>query len=292
MDWLSALVHFRKNNTACVVVLITQVSGSAPRAAGTRMLVTQNEVHGTIGGGALELEGISHARALMVCAAEGGNGVEHKGDKSDSLALVSCRQFNLAPELSQCCGGKVTLQFDCHFKNDFIVHVFGAGHVAQEVARLVQRLPCVATFHDTRADWLSQVSRLCERPDTSMSSGLHTKQIESSIFEHVESLDARACFLVMTHSHEMDMDVVEAVLTRADAVYCGLIASESKAAKFRNRLKRKGFSEAEVARLNAPLGQTIKTGNTPMEVAIAAMGDVLHARNQVGTHTACHRTAP
>ena len=55
----------------------------------------------------------------------------------------------------------------------------------------------------------------------------------------------------MTHSHEMDMVVAEAALPRADAAYCGLIAFASKAAKFRNRLKCRGFNVPEKERLTA-----------------------------------------
>ena len=270
MDWLDALVQCKQDNVACVVVLITDVQGSAPRSVGTRMVVTADKIYGTIGGGALELEGISHARALMdiacVC----------KQNK-----CVSSRLFNLAPELSQCCGGKVTLQFDCHLANDFVVHVFGAGHVAQELAKLLTRLPCVATFHDTRSDWLSQVETCAQQDSPVSSSQIKTRLLGDNVFAHVESLEPGAYYIIMTHSHEIDMDVVEAVLSRADAAYCGLIASKSKAAAFRKRLRRKGFTEQELLQLTAPIGQTIKTGNTPMEVAIAAASDVLNVKNRL-----------
>jgi xanthine/CO dehydrogenase XdhC/CoxF family maturation factor len=36
---------------------------------------------------------------------------------------------------------------------------------------------------------------------------------------------------------------------------------------------------SELARLTAPLGQHFQTGNTPMEVAVAAVSDLLHLRN-------------
>lgn len=267
MDWLNAVSHCRTNNLSCVVVMITEVTGSSPRSVGTRMVVTGKHIYGTIGGGALEMEGISHARALLDC-------------RGDIDAPVSTRQFNLGVELSQCCGGKVALQFDCHFANDFVLHVFGAGHVAQEVVRLVQRLPIRTFVHDTREDWLAQVDGLVSA-DKDTTSTITTCLIRTSIFQYIESLQPSAYYLTMTHSHEMDMEVVEAVLTRSDAAYCGLIASASKAAKFRNRLKRKGFNASEIGRLTAPLGQGVKTGNTPMEVAIAGIGDVLTVRATV-----------
>ena len=276
MDWLDALTHSRANNLSCVVVMITDVTGSAPRSVGTRMVITADHTYDTIGGGALEMEGISHARALLNCH-------EHKDSAND---LISTRCINLGAELSQCCGGKVSLQFDCHFANDFILHVFGAGHVAQEVVRLALRLPCITVVHDVRADWLSQVDDLLSA-ESSATTAVTTRLIDTGVFPYIEKLQPLAYYLVMTHSHEMDMEVVEAVLSRADAAYCGLIASRSKAAKFRNRLKRKGFNTTETERLTAPLGQGVKTGNTPMEVAVAGVGDVLTARAKVSEKRRC-----
>ncbi len=271
MDWLAALCHCRRDNSACVVVMVVHVTGSAPRTVGTRMVVTNEKVYGTIGGGALELEGIAHARALMDCS-------------SSSAPLgepVSTRIFSLGKELSQCCGGKVELQFDMHMANDFRLHVFGAGHVAQEIARIALRLPCVTMFHDSRADWLAHIDELVERDgDGVFASQVSTSLMNANTYQHIEALSPSAYYLVMTHSHELDMEVVEAVLSRGDSTYCGLIASRSKAVKFRHRLKRKGFDDQEIAQLTAPIGAGVETGNTPMEVAIAGVGDVLTARQR------------
>lgn len=263
MDWLQALADCRSKNRSCVLVTIMHVEGSAPRPAGTRMLVTADDIAGTIGGGALELEGISHARALLDCG--------------DSTPALSTHEYNLSKALSQCCGGKITLLFDHHRAQQDFLHVFGAGHVAQEVARLVKRLPLVAVFHDTRVDWLQKLDRVLQTNE-STTHHASSRLISDNIYQHVESLAPAAFYLVMTHSHEQDLEVVEAVLTRSDARYCGLIASKSKAASFRNRLSRKGFSSEEITRLTAPLGAAVRTGNTPMEVALAAMSDVLTIR--------------
>lgn len=272
MDWLTALCHCRRDNTSCVVVMVVHVAGSAPRTVGTRMVVTNKHVYGTIGGGALELEGITHARALMDCCSL----------STASSQAVCTRAFNLGKELSQCCGGKVELQFDAHMANNFKLHVFGAGHVAQEIARLALRLPCVAVFHDTRAEWLARIDGLVERDNESVvAPQVSTCLMSTNAYQHIEALSPSSYFLVMTHCHELDMEVVEAVLSRGDAAYCGLIASRSKATKFRNRLQRKGFENEEIAQLTAPIGTGVSTGNTPMEVAIAGVSDVLTARQRV-----------
>jgi xanthine dehydrogenase accessory factor len=168
----------------------------------------------TIGGGALELEAISHARALL-CS-------------SRSIPAVSSCQLALGQVLSQCCGGRVTLQFEYFPANDFIVHVFGAGHVAQELARVLSRLPCRATFHDSRVEWLEKVQTIIalgnnndsiagsKTEDSLTSTSVQTRLLESNLFMPVEQCEQGAYFVIMTHSHDMDLELVEAVLTRGD----------------------------------------------------------------------------
>lgn len=279
MHWLEALNKHKRINQSCVLVMIVKVEGSAPRPEGTRMLVSAESFSDTLGGGALELEAISHARALML--------------NSTESCSISTRTISLGSDLSQCCGGRVTLQFDCHFANSFVLHVFGAGHVAQEIARMAERLPCVTTFHDSRKDWLVRLGQVLTHapvqadhtgnawvPGGIAEASITTSLLGTDIFSAVETFQPNTFYIVMTHSHEMDFELVEAVLSRGDAAYCGLIASKSKAAQFRNRLKRKRFTADEISGLTAPLGRQIQTGSSPMEVAIAAMSDVLTTRQQ------------
>ena len=53
------------DGTPAVLVEVTQALGSAPREAGTRMLVSATQCEGTIGGGHLELKAIERARRLL-----------------------------------------------------------------------------------------------------------------------------------------------------------------------------------------------------------------------------------
>jgi len=266
VNWLAALNRSIEHNESCVLVTIVGVEGSSPRGAGTRMLVTQHELAGTIGGGALEHEAAQHARMLLL----------------DDICegIISERTFNLGSHLTQCCGGRVTLQFDCHWASEFTLHVFGAGHVAQEVCRIAQRLHAITTFHDARKSWLKKIEKTAVESSESGPSPnprIKTAALPEDVHTYVESLQPRSHYLIMTHSHELDMELVEAILSRNDSAYCGLIASKSKATSFKNRLERKGFTEAEINMLTAPMGTQLKTGNTPMEVAIAVMSDVINA---------------
>ena len=82
----------RKGETATLVTVLA-VSGSSPRNPGAHMLVLSNgTISGTIGGGELEWQAIEETRSDRTVAWQ--------------------REFILGPDLGQCCGGRLTLQFE------------------------------------------------------------------------------------------------------------------------------------------------------------------------------------
>lgn len=282
MTWIAAFERHRRRGDACVLVTVVALRGSAPRGVGSRMLVSRTGIADTIGGGALEHAARAHARAML---AAGG-----------TRPRVESRSWTLGKALSQCCGGRAALGFEYVPACDFRLEVFGAGHVARELAALARRLPCIATFHDSRTDWLAGIGAdepVGIAPDIDLGAPapgaadgpgiVRASVLPDNVHGAVEHCRPGSLYLVLTHSHELDLEVCEAVLSRGDASYLGLIASRSKARSFGRRLARKGFTEAELEGLVAPLGRGtgVRTGNTPAEVAIAAMADVLTARERV-----------
>jgi xanthine dehydrogenase accessory factor len=87
----------------------------------------------------------------------------------------------------------------------------------------------------------------------------------------VDDAPAGAMVLVMTHSHALDLEIVERALRRSDLGFVGLIGSETKAAKFRAQLLRK---DVPVEKLVCPIG-LFKGGKHPAEVAVSAVAQVL-----------------
>jgi xanthine dehydrogenase accessory factor len=231
-----------------VEIRVKESRGSAPRDAGTRMWVGATEAHGTIGGGNLEYTALKIAREMLL------SGEAHRS-----------RKFALGDALGQCCGGAVTLEFNLTetMQSDPVnlhVALFGAGHVGKELARILERLPCHLTWIDPRPDVFP------------MEVGANVRVvIEEEAAWMVDEAPAGACYLVMTHSHALDLEIIERALKRSDARFIGLIGSETKAAKFRARLKARGI---DTSRLVCPLG-LVKAGKHPAEVAVSIAAQVI-----------------
>src|SRR5262249_16785869 len=93
-----------QGESAVVRVLVAEVRGSAPREAGTCMLVVSSGIYGTIGGGNLEWQAMRAAHSLLAGGA--------------MTPSVQLRRLVLARELGQCCGGVVQLWLDRFTKED------------------------------------------------------------------------------------------------------------------------------------------------------------------------------
>jgi xanthine dehydrogenase accessory factor len=235
-----------------IEIHVVETRGSAPREAGTRMWVGAHEVRGTIGGGNLEYTALKIAREMLL------SGEAHRE-----------RRFALGDSLGQCCGGAVTLRFIK--KESFVeenipafpIALFGAGHVGKEIAAILGRLPCSLLWVDPRPDiFPAQIAANVR------------VVIEEEPQWMVDEAPAGACYLVMTHSHALDLELVERILQRGDAQFVGLIGSETKAAKFRLRLEQKKIASE---RLVCPLG-AFKAGKHPAEIAVSAVAQLLQRR--------------
>ncbi|WP_207476273.1 xanthine dehydrogenase accessory protein XdhC [Arenibaculum pallidiluteum] len=245
-DWLAALAACRGAREAAVLVTVAAVEGSAPREAGAKMLVTAARQAGTIGGGTLEFETVQRARRLL-----------RDGARSPVLETLP-----LGPALGQCCGGKVTLLLEPVLPPGLTLYLFGAGHVGREVASVLGGLPGIAIqWIDPRED---------EFP-AAVPTGI--RRIVSDVPEaEVLEAPADAAFLVMTHSHELDLRLVETVLRRGAFRWLGLIGSATKRARFEKRLAARGL---DPARLSCPVGVAGIRDKHPRAIAIAVAADIL-----------------
>jgi xanthine dehydrogenase accessory factor len=157
--------------------------------------------------------------------------------------------------------------------------LFGAGHVGQALATILSGLPCRVKWFDSREEFASRARGFA---------GTNTEVISMENPDLViDQCPAHAWYLVMTHSHELDMQLIESILARKDIEFCGLIGSRSKGAKFRNRLKRRQYTDQEIGRLTSPIGLDQVGGKRPMEVAVSVAAQLISLRQQLSRESDC-----
>jgi xanthine dehydrogenase accessory factor len=244
-----------------ILITVTQTQGSVPRETGTWMVVTEGGIIGTLGGGNVEYQAIAHA----------------KNFKNES-EQTKC--FALGPSLGQCCGGVMELSFErinesqlalLETKRDVAckpIALFGGGHVGRAIVNALAPLPYRVTWVDSRdeifpEDVPSKV--VCE----------HSDPVQSA----VANLAAGSAVLIMSFSHAEDLEIIQQCLKRyreqSDLPFIGLIGSKTKWATFQNRLRERGFTDAELARVTCPIGVSGISGKEPEVIAVAVAAQLL-----------------
>ena len=88
-------------------------------------------------------------------------------------------------------------------------------------------------------------------------------------------LDARTAMIALTHDPKIDDPALAAAL-KSDLFYIGALGSKKTHASRMQRLKDKGFGEAEIARIHGPIGLAIGAMGAA-EIAIAIMAEMTRA---------------
>lgn len=299
-DWLAWLRAIdRRTPSAMVSVLATE--GSAPRAAGTRMIVTAQAFTGTIGGGNLEFQTIEQARAIL----------------AQPPGSWRVQDFPLGPLLGQCCGGRVRLLVEHidparlgwlaqatdgqalvsrlgathveRFVGDTVaadvvtargerpgvgaqfaerigeyrrpLYLFGAGHVGQAIAHHAEKLPLRLAWFDTR-------------PPFGSIAGV-ALIADGSIEQCVADVPEDGAVAILTHDHGLDYLLTRAALCRGSVAFVGLIGSVTKRARFVSRLAKDGIPADTIARLTCPIGIEGIVGKEPDVIAISVLAQLL-----------------
>ncbi|HCS23076.1 MAG TPA: xanthine dehydrogenase accessory protein XdhC [Alphaproteobacteria bacterium] len=247
-SWLSTLADLSARRVPCVLITVMEAKGSTPREAGTKMVVTADAQFGTIGGGNLEFEAVAEARKLLEAA----------------ISTAAVKDYPLGPKLAQCCGGAVSVLLESFIPTGKKLYLFGAGHVGREVVSVLSALPLDIVWVDSReGEFPAALPAHCKQ------------KLTSAPLAEAENIDDNAYVLVMTHSHDLDYDIVRAVLQRGRFAYLGLIGSATKRARFEKRLTVDGITPEGLARLVCPIGVGGVTGKHPREIAIAVAAQLL-----------------
>jgi len=146
--------------------------------------------------------------------------------------------------------------------------ITGAVHISQALAPIGQLLGYDVTIVDPRTAFASierfpDVKVIAEWPDVALPP---------------LAIDHYTAFVALTHDPKIDDPALEHALSR-DCFYIGALGSRKTHAKRVERLKQAGISEADIARIHAPIGLDIEA-ISPAEIAVAIIGEITRVLRQ------------
>jgi len=155
------------------------------------------------------------------------------------------------------------------------VIVVGAVHVAQALAPMVRQAGYDVLVVDPRrsfatADRFPGITVSAEWPDEAMAR---------------VGVDRRTAVVTMTHDPKIDDPALVGAL-RSESFYVGALGSKKTQAARRERLRGKGFSDADVARIRGPVGLPLGAVS-PGEIAVSILAELVGAlRRPAGSERA------
>ena len=143
------------------------------------------------------------------------------------------------------------------------VLAIGAVHISQALAPMARGLDLDMTIVDPRTAFATperfpDVQVLAEWPDEALPR---------------LGLDRYTALLALTHDPKIDDPALTAAL-QAECFYIGALGSRKTHARRVERLAAQGFSDADFARIHAPIGLDIGAVS-PAEIAVSILGEII-----------------
>ena len=291
------------------MVTVLDARGSVPREAGARLVILPSGgFYGSIGGGTLEWQALAVAQKelkageplfrlrefalgpqLGQCC---GGSVKLAFEYFDRTTAAAAEQFasreargafctvgrigtqrierqwsqdgtlsNTSEAVEMSGNGKVMEVFGMDRRQ---ILLFGAGHVGKALILALAPHPFDIHWVDSRPDAFPSISPEQVR-------FLHTADPVSAL----RDAPSGSFVVVMTHSHALDLQIVESALAAERFGYVGLIGSATKRARFVKRMTEVGLSADAIEALVCPIGIEGIRSKRPAAIAAAVAVQLL-----------------
>ena len=210
----------------------------------------------------LNAERAARRPVIVVTDTESGEQrlVKAKDFVADPLRIELEKALRMGKSANVEVGGK-TLFLNVYAPTAKLV-IIGAVHISQALAPIAQSLGYDVTIVDPRTAFASaerfpDVPLIAEWPDVALPP---------------LNIDHYTAFAALTHDPKIDDPALLHAFAR-DCFYIGALGSRKTHAKRAERLRAQGASEADIARIHAPIGMAIGAVS-PSEIAVAIMAEI------------------
>lgn len=241
-----------------VATIIDATPHNTPGRTAFKMIVTADGVvHGSIGGGALEYAMLNEALDMI-----------RKGTRTRVIQNPLCDKEQGG--IGMACGGEATVLIETFIPAPPL-YIFGGGHIGTFLARYAADVGFDVTVIDARPEFAT----LDGHPGACDAWCRDYKDAAQNA-----TFPPNAFFVIVTHRHIADEDVVRALALRPDLTpsYIGCIGSAPKLAKIFRDMIDTGVPREALERVHAPIGLD-NGGISAAEIAISIMDEIIATRH-------------
>lgn len=300
LDFYKKVQQVLQEEKRLILMVVIANEGSSPGRKGFKMLVSKQQMYGTIGGGIMEHKLVEFAQSLLdkphfepfiknqihdKSAPKDQSGMICSGQQTIAFFDIDSSYFSLTETILS--DEIITIYYsDNGIKtnqpdnsewlftetNGLIqkAYIIGGGHVGLALSEVLSKLDFEIHLLDHR-----------ENLNTMMTNHfVQSKEIVDfeTIENHIPEGD-NIYVIIMSFGYRTD-DVIIRRLLDKNFKYIGMLGSSAKIETLFKNLEADGFDEAQIAEVHAPIGIDIKS-ETTYEIAISVAAQLIKFKNQI-----------
>jgi len=306
-----------KRDEKLILLVVAKSSGSSPGRQGFKMIVAQDDLAGSIGGGVMEVGLVERAKLKikneeLKINSEIVEQVHQKNSPNSSGMICSGRQIVIFFELNLShletireiihslenqlpCGLQIS-NFKFQISNstqneDFRFERLGENEfVYEEKLGFKNKLfiigggHCALALSEIMSKMDFHLTLFDDRADLNTlakNEFVHAKKIIESyekIGEFIEG-GSNVYAVVMTLGYKFDEIVIRALFDK-NFKYFGVLGSKAKMKTLLRNLEKEGFDKEKLANIRTPIGLKINS-RTPAEIAVSIAAEIIAVKNSV-----------
>ncbi|MBX7042379.1 MAG: XdhC family protein [Ignavibacteria bacterium] len=309
LNFYRNILKVLRDETNAVLMVVIRSTGSSPGRQGFLMLVTEDELTGTIGGGVMEHKLAELSRELlskgrfepfmrrqvhMTEAPEDRSGMICSGEQSVAFYYLDKSSIPVIEEIlndphsyirydvngisnvAESEGSDevfITGENEWRFTRSKLpeskAYIFGGGHVSLALSEILSRLDFEIHLFDDRPGLNTMESNRYAKTK-------HLINFEDSADYVPEGENTYV--LIMSFGHRWDEVILKALYGKKFR-YIGMLGSKEKVRQMREAFLSQGFAEEYFEKLHAPVGLDIRS-RTADEIAVSIAAEMIAVRNK------------
>lgn len=191
--------------------------------------------------------------------------IDLEAPQGEAVDVLSAAETALRTDQLQSFARGTDVFYLAPFNPPVTVFIVGAVHIAQMLLPLLDTLGFNAVIIDPRSAFASDARFAAAKVINTWPDEALAQQI----------LTPRSAIVTLTHDPKLDDPALDSAL-RSNAFYIGSLGSRRTHAQRIDRLKQRGFNDAQISRIAAPVGLDIG-GRNPAEIALSVAAQIVEA---------------
>ncbi len=246
---LQVMMAAQERGESFALATIVQARGSAPRHAGTKMVVWENgRSQFTIGGGEMEARVVTESVAAL---------------EEGKPRLINYSLVDPADGDAGVCGGEVDVYIEPYLPPQTLF-IIGCGHVGRALAAQGRLLGFRVVVTDDRAELAT--------PETIPHADIYLPGDFADVLASF-SLHRNCYVTAVTRNLLLDLQILPQ-LADSPVAYIGVMGSRRRWAQTKDALRTQGMTDTQIGRFHSPIGLDIGA-ETPAEIAVAVLAEIV-----------------